>query len=712
MGYKTVRATKPVRHNNVLRVPGQTTGENAQDFVVSDASSDRLVALGVVTVLGVAAEPEVVEPVGRIFARKRGGVVIGLQDENGLALAAGGASSILSITGVPGVGNVYTAILAAGWGGSPTYQWLRGVSGANDLVGASTIAGATASTYTQVEADAGCLIGCRVAGVTQYSAAATALVPAIPVEPVVGVAPAFTTAPAIIGTPTVGVPVSFTPGTVTGTTPITRAVQWLLDGAQIVGETEPTYTPISGDATKALSVRETASNGTAPNAVAVSSGMVVAAAGGGTPVTITATGTEFLAAASASYRVTAGKLYLKATSGSENVSAFTFMVKGSDATLTLQNDASYYDGAVLVSVDGGAHTTAANVGATYTLFSGLTDAWHKISIKTGGIWGANNLHLVPSAAVLSVTGVGAGWLAPTEWLHPGDVNPLIHTTGALINNLTDYVPAKLMEAPVASVSNVGTIRFKAAATKIFIFASAPFVFYSRNGGAPVRVSVPGNGTVIEGFDGTEAIYNVWSSSGYYLSAGTDAPVVDVGLKKSMAQFGNSITAGDSLVGSADQNRGDVDTLGVAAALGFAGETYGLSGQTIATLATNIGIILAALPPAGPLDVAVLSIGRNDLAGGMDSTEQADYNSIVDDLVAHGYGRVLCRGVLPEGATVYTAFNSTIESLVTSRADPKVVYINTNTWAGIATGDGVHPTIAGYATIRAFAIPAYTPHMPV
>lgn len=88
MGYKTVRATKPVRHNNVLRVPGQTTGENAQDFVVSDASADRLVALGVVTVIGVADEPEVVEPVGRVFARKRGGVVIGLQDESGLALTS------------------------------------------------------------------------------------------------------------------------------------------------------------------------------------------------------------------------------------------------------------------------------------------------------------------------------------------------------------------------------------------------------------------------------------------------------------------------------------------------------------------------------------------------------------------------------------------------------------------------------------------------
>lgn len=439
--------------------------------------------------------------------------------------------------------------------------------------------------------------------------------------------------------------------------------------------------------------------------------IAAAGAGGGPPVTITATGTEFLAAASASYRVTAGKLYLKATSAAENVSAFTFMVKGSDASLTMQNDAAYYDGAVVVSVDGGAYSVATNVGAIYTLFSGLVDAWHKVSIKTGSIWGANNLHLVPAAAVLSVTGVGAGWLAPNAWLHPGDVNSLVHTTGALINNLTDYIPAKLMEAPVASVSNVGTIRFKAAATKLFVFASAPFVFYSRNGGAPVRVSVPGNGTVIEGFDGTEAIFNVWSTSGYYLSAGADAPVVDVGTKKRMDQFGDSITAGDSLAGVADQNRGDVDALGVAAALGFAGSTYGKSGLTIAGLATDIGTLLGALPAAGSLDMAVLAIGRNDLVDGMDSTEQSDYNAIVDALIAKGYGRVLCRGVLPESGGPFAAFNATMESLVTARADPKVVYINTNTWAGIATGDGVHPTIAGYATIRGYAIPAYTPHIP-
>lgn len=57
MGYQNVRALTSVRHNGVLRIPGQTSGDNAQDFVAEDSQVARLVALGVVTALGVAAAP-------------------------------------------------------------------------------------------------------------------------------------------------------------------------------------------------------------------------------------------------------------------------------------------------------------------------------------------------------------------------------------------------------------------------------------------------------------------------------------------------------------------------------------------------------------------------------------------------------------------------------------------------------------------------------
>lgn len=57
MGYQTVRALVPIRHSGVLRIPGQTSGDNAQDFVAEDSQVERLVRLGFVEPLGGAPTP-------------------------------------------------------------------------------------------------------------------------------------------------------------------------------------------------------------------------------------------------------------------------------------------------------------------------------------------------------------------------------------------------------------------------------------------------------------------------------------------------------------------------------------------------------------------------------------------------------------------------------------------------------------------------------
>lgn len=67
-------------------------------------------------------------------------------------------------------------------------------------------------------------------------------------------------APAIIGTPQVGVASGYTPGAVTGSPTPTVTQQWTLDGVDISGATGATYTPVSGDATHALRVRQIATN--------------------------------------------------------------------------------------------------------------------------------------------------------------------------------------------------------------------------------------------------------------------------------------------------------------------------------------------------------------------------------------------------------------------------------------------------------------------
>ena len=191
----------------------------------------------------------------------------------GIASSSGGTGGApaVTITGTTAVGSVLTASITAGYGGTLTYQWVRGADGASDLTGASNISGATSSTYTLVSGDIGRVIGCLVSGLT-YQGRTSGVI--------AGIAPSVTTAPEIVGTPEVGAAASYTTGTYTGTTPITKAVQWLLDGAVIVGETGATYTPIEADEGKSLAILETASNAWG-SVASTSSGAVIAAAGAG-----------------------------------------------------------------------------------------------------------------------------------------------------------------------------------------------------------------------------------------------------------------------------------------------------------------------------------------------------------------------------------------------------------------------------------------------
>jgi len=96
---------------------------------------------------------------------------------------------------------------------------------------------------------------------TQGPATGWGYVPAVPS------APAFTVAPAINASPVVGTAVSFTRGNAGGYPTPTRTQQWLLDGAAIAGATGLTYTPVAGDVGKALTVRDTATNASAPGGV-------------------------------------------------------------------------------------------------------------------------------------------------------------------------------------------------------------------------------------------------------------------------------------------------------------------------------------------------------------------------------------------------------------------------------------------------------------
>lgn len=168
-----------------------------------------------------------------------------------------GGSVAVVVSGTPGVGNVLTAAVDSSYGGTPAYQWLRGLDGASTLAGAVAIAGATSSTYLQVSGDQGRLLGCRVSGLIAPAASASG---AVPVAPVVGVAPSIVTAPSITSTPTVGQTVgaqTYSVGSYSGTpAPSTALDSWLLDGSVV----STGYTLAEGDAGKNLQVRLSVSN--------------------------------------------------------------------------------------------------------------------------------------------------------------------------------------------------------------------------------------------------------------------------------------------------------------------------------------------------------------------------------------------------------------------------------------------------------------------
>jgi hypothetical protein len=105
-------------------------------------------------------------------------------------------------------------------------------------------------------------------------------------------APVITGAPSIIGTPTVGVAVSYTPASVTGSPAPARTQQWAIGGVDIVGATNPTYTPVAGNIGASLTVRQIETN-IAGTDNETSAGVTVVAASSAT-IAIT-TGTSNLA---------------------------------------------------------------------------------------------------------------------------------------------------------------------------------------------------------------------------------------------------------------------------------------------------------------------------------------------------------------------------------------------------------------------------------
>ena len=143
------------------------------------------------------------------------------------------------------------------------YQWRRCDASGN---GCADIPSATSSSYTPTADDVGLTLRVDVTaanpgGSVSAESAATQPVGAAPTPP------QNTSPPTISGNPVDGNTLTASPGTWTGTQPITYAYQWQRCDAggqgcsNIAGAATSTYVVTSGDVGSTLSVRVTASNG-------------------------------------------------------------------------------------------------------------------------------------------------------------------------------------------------------------------------------------------------------------------------------------------------------------------------------------------------------------------------------------------------------------------------------------------------------------------
>lgn len=391
-------------------------------------------------------------------------------------------------------------------------------------------------------------------------------------------------------------------------------------------------------------------------------------------------------------------------------------IYGTEAKFTMTSDYGDYDGAVQVAVDGGAFASASpRSGQVHTLFTGLPQAAHFVEFRIAPGLG-DAAYMASTGNVLTVTGIPPSLVTLTSKIQVGGDTATGLYSGSMVANTANFTPVLQAPSGVTYGSNIGSVKIKGAFTKLVVTLNgARKIGVCQNGGAPVFYSVadesnnPSRAMIIP-CDGSTSTYNVWDSGnsvntgGVFAVAG-DSTFLDIGTRRRIEQYGDSVTYG----AGPGATSVDSELMSVAAKLGFVGSTNGISGQTIGGAKAMLDAVLPGRA-VGANDVAILAIGGNSASGGIDSTEQADYGILIDKLLAKGYAKVLCRGILPladsNSNNLAIAANATLKSVMDGKSNSKLIWIDTSTWTGYDTQDGVHPTAAGYVTLAGYAYTAY------
>lgn len=343
------------------------------------------------------------------------------------------------------------------------------------------------------------------------------------------------------------------------------------------------------------------------------------------------------------------------------------------------------------------------------LFSGLSDVPHVVSIiaepayVTYSAW-----WITTESEILTVTGA-----APAQTSVETEYGSWDGFTG--ISTGSEVAPLGLPITPSdedqiqPATASRGQFVIKSQVDEIWIFTDNNGAWISIDGGAAIFtdfVDYTSQRKLVKidtAFDNTqEHTYRVWGGDPstfdiqgilplYNDAKASLSPVSQL----SLFQYGDSITFGED-----GATAGEVDCWEVGDTLGLSINKLGVAGQTISGLTAVIpSYFIETIIP----NYVLSAPGRNDV-GNSAVVIQADYEACIQAFIDAGATNILCRGILPEGAQLWPTQNGAIGAAVDSFSNPNIIFIDTSTWSGIATIDGVHPTAPGYSTIAGYEIP--------
>lgn len=398
----------------------------------------------------------------------------------------------------------------------------------------------------------------------------------------------------------------------------------------------------------------------------------------------------------------ASRLYFR-VNGTFSGSVWNADIVGTDATIDItSNGGSNPSGlsVITVSVDGSAYTDGVYIsGNTYELFSGLSDEVHNVSVKIGAAFGDYTYMLVNETNAVTVTGAN-----PSLDILPYNFSLFddnIFGTGIEYVLTDDSLPNPTVKN-TSVFAGTGRCSFTTSASRILVTISkGGDLYYCVDGQNYIENLTPVTGYTHEIIlDGQSHDLAIWGSNPI-LGGHLNAPITSNESNGRLHQYGDSIT--DAL--ATPEGHPIVDVNNTAPFFGYLGCTFGQAGATVNSLLGFMPTVISQITIEEG-DVAVLAIGRNNIAGGSDiatvTSVQDEYRDLIDLLLLN-YGKVLVRGILPEtSSTDWNAQNAVIESIVDSYNDPRLVFVDTSQWLGVTRVDSTHPDKAGYITLSDYS----------